>query len=134
MQKAPWKDLNHFKQALGRVKGGQRAKSGGTGRWQRGLRGQRARGDQDAPAGMLGAREQEEIKAHLLVCLGVCGMAGDGSSALEQSTAAGGVNADGGAPARDRLREVGDKLHGVTVKLTRGMGRSGGPWRWVGGG
>ena len=51
------------------------------------------------------------------------GITGGSSSAMAQSSAAG-KNGDEGAPARDRRQEVGDKLHGVTMKLTRGLGWS----------
>ena len=50
-------------------------------------------------------------------------MTGGSSSAMAQSSAAG-KNGDEGAPARDRRREVGEKFHGVTVKLTKGLGWS----------
>ena len=56
-------------------------------------------------------------------------MAGEGSSVMEQSTAAG-VNGDGGALAGERQQEVASQLHEVKVKRTRGLWWSG----WVCGG
>ena len=74
-----------------------------------------------------GARKVERLRSYLLV--GLKGWIEDrqGFTGEEQGTAEGWL-VDGSAPVGDRRRQVGEKLHGVLVKLSRGLKGSEDVW------